>query len=146
MQEETLAALSNSPLLAALTQRQREQIASIAKTRQFEPGELLVREGSTGALAMWVILEGTVEITRGGKKLAELGPGAHIGEIAVLGPEGTPRSATVTARQPTRVLQITKWDLTPMVKANSDLAHAIIEELAQRLIATDMRLVEAAGS
>lgn len=145
MDHDIAEALSHSALMAALTDRQRGQIASIAKTRSFGPGEVIVSEGSPGALAMWVVVEGRVAVTREGRRLNELGPGSHIGEIALLSSEGTTRSATITALEPTTVLQITRWDLVPMIKANPEIAQAFIEELARRLIAADARLVELTG-
>src|SRR3972149_4581037 len=62
-------ALSNSALMAALTDRQRQQIASIAKTRSFGPGDVIVSEGSPGALAMWVVVEGRGSGAREGRRL-----------------------------------------------------------------------------
>jgi CRP-like cAMP-binding protein len=138
MQETYEEALSHASLFQAFTDRQRQQVASIAKTRQFNEGETMVTAGASGALAMWIILDGEVDVLRDGTKLATLGPGDHVGEVAVLSRESK-RTADLVAAKPTTVLQITKWDLEPMVRANPDLAFAIIEELAHRLEAADVR-------
>ena len=54
---------------------------------------MIAREGEPG-VGLFVILDGTAEVTIGGRKKATLGPGDFFGEIALL--DGGPRTATVT--------------------------------------------------
>ncbi|MEX0946528.1 MAG: cyclic nucleotide-binding domain-containing protein, partial [Acidimicrobiia bacterium] len=103
-------------------------------------GSTLIKAGDTGALAMYVIVEGKVEVSKNGKTLSVLGPGQHIGEMALLAPEDTPRSADVRALEPTRVLQLASWDLFPFLDTNPAVSRAIVAELARRLIMADERL------
>lgn len=67
-----------------------------AKT--FVPGDVLLREGDTAAMA-YLIESGTVEVSKiaDGRRiiLNTLGPGAIVGEMALI--DRAPRSATVTA-------------------------------------------------
>ncbi|MGH8874805.1 MAG: Crp/Fnr family transcriptional regulator [Acidimicrobiia bacterium] len=140
MDDAKLTALRKSPILGSLTDAQAASLISIAKERMFDPGDHVVRAGTTGARAMWVILEGKVEVRSGRRMLVEFGPGAHVGEMALMAPEDTPRSADVVAVEPTRTLQITKWDLMPFVKSNPELALAMVEELSKRLAAADAAL------
>lgn len=74
---------------------------------------------------MFVILDGSVEIvgkTAAGSQiiLARLGPGEFFGEMSLL--TGAPRNATVRAEVDTLVLEIRKKDLSPLIKANPELA------------------------
>jgi CRP-like cAMP-binding protein len=140
MDEAVLSALRSASLFQALTERQQQQLAGIAKTREFAPGEYLVREGETGALAMWVIVDGEVEVRARGVKVNLLTAGDHVGEMAVLSPSSR-RTADLIAVTPVRAVQLTKWDLEPMVRANPDLAMTIIEVLAARLEEADARFV-----
>jgi CRP-like cAMP-binding protein len=133
-------ALRTSDLLKALDDSQLASLAGIAKERALNPGDTLITAGDKGALAMYVILEGKVEVSRKGKTLSVLGPGQHIGEMALLAPDDTPRSADVTAVEPTRVLQLASWDLFPFLDTNPAVSRAIIAELARRLILADERL------
>lgn len=133
-------ALRNSDLLKALDDSQLASLAGIAKERALNAGDTLITAGDKGALAMYVILEGKVQVSKKGKTLSELGPGQHIGEMALLAPDDTPRSADVTAMEPTRVLQLASWDLFPFLDTNPAVSRAIIAELARRLILADERL------
>jgi CRP-like cAMP-binding protein len=70
---------------------------------QVGPGGVLIREGDVGDL-FYVIVEGEVEVTSHGEHLGTLGPGAYVGEIALL--RDVPRTATVVARTPLRLLAL----------------------------------------
>lgn len=143
---DKIEALRRSALLRALEDRQLQALAGIAKERSFDEGAALIAAGTSGAMAMFVILDGEVEVRREGTTLATLGPGDHVGEMAVLAPEGTQRSADVVATGPVRVLQITKWDLFPFLKTNPDVALALLEELARRLEQANRKLAQSSES
>ena len=77
--------------------------------------------------------------------LAELGPGEFFGEVAVL--TGRPRTATILAREPVTVIEITRDDLDgvvrdfPEVKAVLERfyrqrAHATVETMLSHLRST----------
>jgi len=66
-------------------------------------GDVLIREGDRGDL-FYVIVEGEVEITRAGTLVSEQGPGAYVGEIALL--RDVPRTASVIAKTPLRLLAL----------------------------------------
>lgn len=65
-----------------------------------QPGRTLTRQGDAGD-ELYLLLDGVLAVEVDGKQLAELGPGAVLGERAVL--EGGPRTATLTAVTPIRV-------------------------------------------
>lgn len=137
---DKVEALRSSTLLSALSDSELESLMGIVNERTFAPGEHLIRAGDTGALAMYVILDGQVQVSRQGSPLTTMGPGQHIGEMALLGPSDVARSADVVAVEPTTVLQLASWDLFTFLDSNPSVAKAIISELARRLIAADERL------
>ncbi len=93
-QRDELAALQASPLLQQLPADALEALAAAATPCTYAPGVVIMREGEPG-LDYHVITSGEVEVTRSGTVLRQLGPGAGVGEIAIL--RHSPRTATVTA-------------------------------------------------
>lgn len=75
----------------------------------FESGQDIIRQGEVGR-AMYIIQSGRVEVVQQKDgvetRLAELGPGEHFGEIAVL--KETRRNATVRALEPVTLLRISR--------------------------------------
>jgi hypothetical protein len=68
--------------------------------KKMDEGTVLIRQGDTGD-ELFLILDGVVGIDVDGEQLAEAGPGAILGERALL--EGGARTSTVTALSPIRV-------------------------------------------
>lgn len=131
--EEILSLLESSPFLGALSKDDAQRLASIASIREFSPGEPIVREGTTEAMTMWIVVEGEVEVRRGETVVTTMGKGAHLGEMALFAESGHPRSAGVYAKTEVRAFRVAKWDLMPYIERNPKVALAIIQELAQRL-------------
>lgn len=71
-----------------------ERLVSGGVPVAYGAGDVLMRKGDPGD-AFLVIDTGEVAVTDGDRRLATLGPGSGIGEIALL--RGVPRTATVTA-------------------------------------------------
>lgn len=68
--------------------------------RKVKAGELLVRQGETGN-DLFLLLDGVLSVDVDGKPITEVGPGAILGERALL--EGGTRTATLRALTPVRV-------------------------------------------
>lgn len=98
----------DSPTLvvAAETALEREMSTRVMRggacpaIQRLAAGEVLVRQGEAGT-ALFVLLDGVVAVDVDGTVVAELGPGAVVGERAVL--EGGRRTSTLVARTPVRV-------------------------------------------
>jgi hypothetical protein len=70
------------------------------KPRTLEPDETLIKQGEAGD-ELYLLLDGVLALEVNGEEVAEIGPGAILGECAVL--EGGKRTATLLARTPCRV-------------------------------------------
>jgi CRP-like cAMP-binding protein len=92
-----------------------------------------MEEGAVEA-HLYAIVEGRVKVHRGNRTLVELGPGASVGELAVLVP--APRTASVSALEPTLVLRVDKVVLDELLMDWPELAQGVIAELVARLRAT----------
>ena len=85
--------------------------------RRLRPGATLTRQGDAGD-ELYLIRDGMLDVTVDGEQVAEIGPGAIVGERAVL--EGGRRTATLTASTPCRVA----------VATSEQLAHDALRELS----------------
>jgi MFS family permease len=108
---EALALLRRLPIFAALPAPAIERIMANLVRLEVPAGEVLIREGDEGD-RFYVIVEGEVDVTRAGERIATRGPGDHIGEIALL--RDVPRTATVTAATPLTLLAL---DREPFLEA-----------------------------
>ena len=124
---ELLAAV---PLFSGCSKRQLGEIALVADEIFLPGGETLIREGERGREFL-VIESGTVRVTRDGRKLTELGAGDWVGEISLVA--GTPRTATVTAATPVRVLVISDRAFQSLLRDVPSIATKVLKSLAQRL-------------
>ena len=121
--------LGRSPVFSSLPPAILE-ITAQGEERTFEAGDPVVRAGDPGD-ELFVILEGSADVMRGGTKLATFGVGEFFGEIAVL--DGRPRSADVTATSALRVLAISRDFLQAAMEHEPRAAWAMLEVLAGRL-------------
>ena len=78
------------------------------KLRNVKEGAALVEQGSEGR-ELYLLLDGVLRVDVDGEPVAELGPGALVGERAVL--EGGRRTATLTAVTPCKVATATADDI-----------------------------------
>jgi len=130
---ERVAALHRVQLFAGTPGRVLAAVAEAAVEQRFAPGEVLMEEGAVEA-HLYAIVEGRVRVHRGERTVVELGPAATVGELAVLDP--APRTASVTALEPTLVLRVDQTVLDELLIEWPELAHGVIVELASRLRAT----------
>jgi len=122
--------LASVPLFSGCTKKELQAIAAAAKEVQHGEGDVIAREGDQG-LGFFLILDGTAKISVGGRTRRRLGAGDYFGEIALLD-EG-PRSATVTAETPMRLLGLTAWSFRRLVSANPSIAPKLLKVMGERL-------------
>lgn len=134
--------LRESPMFAALADEKIKALESIATCRTVPTGTFLTVEGADHALAMFFVLDGAVEVRREDQPIATMGPGDYFGEMALLIPD-LPRTADVITTTETSVLQITSWDIAPILHGHPEVAIAVIEQLARMLIEKDHKLAQA---
>ena len=142
--QSRMEALRKIPLFRHLTYKEQTAVLSIATTRTFPGGREIVIEGQPGE-ELFVVIRGRVAIEKGGVEIAELRAGGHFGEMGLI--DNAPRSATVRATEPTRVMVISRSDLMNLMKRESILAvkllWSFVQVLSDRLRATNSELSEA---
>ena len=95
--------LRQVPLFANLDDDGLNQLDQALEEIAVPEGAAITHEGRHEGY-FFVIIEGRVRIERGGQAINTLGPGAFLGEIALL--DGGPRTATATAETACRLLTL----------------------------------------
>ncbi|HET6601015.1 MAG TPA: patatin-like phospholipase family protein [Gaiella sp.] len=123
------------PLLAGADAEALEALAADAYPRRVLAGEWLIREGDE-ADDLYVVLRGRLRAVAGadGRTLRVLGPGAAIGELALL--TGSARSASVQAVRDSTLLQLGRGRFVELMERDSGFAAAVARELAAQLQAS----------
>ncbi|HVL81664.1 MAG TPA: cyclic nucleotide-binding domain-containing protein, partial [Actinomycetota bacterium] len=93
-------------------------------------GTVLTREGSPGREA-FVIAEGRASVTLDGRAMAELGPGAFFGEMALL--DRGPRSATVEALTPMTLFVLDARSFSSLLAETPSVVRKMLQTVAVRL-------------
>ncbi|MEQ9365838.1 MAG: cyclic nucleotide-binding domain-containing protein [Leptospirales bacterium] len=111
--------------------------------RSYDAKQIVIREGDFGR-EVYLVISGRVVVTekveRGSYKvLNSLGPGEIFGEMALI--EGAPRSATLIAAAPTRLLALQEKDFATIFQSHPRWAFKILGALGRR-IQTAFKVVE----
>ena len=126
--------IARAPLFENCSKRELTQIASIADEIDLPDGKVLMREGESGREFL-VLLEGSVDVTQGGRKLATRGAGDFLGEIALV--SNVPRTATVTTISPVRALVVTDRAFRELMRRVPSIQLKVLEALADRITHDD---------
>jgi CRP-like cAMP-binding protein len=118
------------PLFSHLSRKQLAQIAKVADEIDLNEGKEMTREGATGR-EFFVILEGSADVRRRGRKINSLKPGDFFGEIALV--TSVPRTATVAATSPVRALVVTDREFRHLLDESPDIKTRVMEAMAARL-------------
>lgn len=118
------------PLFQHLTVRQFIDLVKVVEEEVFPGHQTVLSEGDEGR-AMYVIVEGEVEVRKGERVLRRLGRGGFFGEMAVL--EGEVRSASIVTLCETRLIRINGDNLVSLMFDLPTIAIGISRELSHRL-------------
>jgi len=118
------------PLFSKLSKSGLQEVASIADEMDFPEGKDLIREGERGREFL-VILEGSADVSQGGKRIRQLAKGDFLGEIALVTKQ--PRTATVTTTSAVRALVITDRDFARLLRDSPEIGQGVLEALGERL-------------
>jgi CRP/FNR family cyclic AMP-dependent transcriptional regulator len=122
--------LTMVPLFAGVSKRDLEFIASRVDEVSLKPGQTLIREGQPTE-SFFILESGHVQVTRGGKPAARLGPGEFFGEIGML--DGGPATATVVTDDACEAMVLSHSQFRDAIKGNDNLALQVIAAMAKRL-------------
>jgi len=134
--------LRNVPIFTALSDSDLNRIASKMVSRDYEKGQMILLEESTGK-TFFIITSGTVKVTRlsdDGREviLALLGESDFFGEMSLLDGEG--RSANIVANEDAEVMTLSRRDFLEYLETYPKIAIALLEELAVRIRKSDQQI------
>ncbi len=125
-----LEALRDIELFRELTMAEIVKVYNTLTSLRLEPETPVIREGESSE-HLYVIVEGLVSVERDGAPIAQLGPGSHFGEMALL--NHRPRSATVIARETTRLLCLERAHFHELMSHEPSIATKFLWKFAQTL-------------
>lgn len=125
-----LELLKRVPLFARCSKAELGRIALVADELTLPAGRTLTKEGAPGREFV-VLVEGTADVTRKGRRINTLGPGDFLGELSLV--TDRPRSATVTTTSPTRILLLTGRDFTTLMREVPSITSKVLAAVVERL-------------
>jgi small-conductance mechanosensitive channel/CRP-like cAMP-binding protein len=134
--------LKHVDFLRSLPDEQRRTLASKSSLRLYADGETIVRQGDNST-ELFVVDHGSVVVVkeRGSREgdrseveLAQLGPGAFFGEMALM--TGEPRTATVRAKTACSMFVIDHAALRGVLESIPHLAEHMSRVIAERQAST----------
>jgi signal transduction histidine kinase len=122
-----------------LTDGEIERIQSVCHEAEYRPGEVIFREGSQ-AERFYIVLAGCVEVWKERELLAEHTPGHLFGEMALI--DELPRSATVIAKELSRLAYIDRKDFHDIIRENARIAISILRSVSDMVRRSNEHFVE----
>ena len=127
---EKVELIKKVPLFAHCSKRELQEVAQLADEIDLREGKEMTRQGSRGR-EFFVLLEGTANVVKNGRRINTLGTGDFFGEIALV--SDTPRTATVTATSPVRALVVTDRSFRRLLEDSPSIQSKVLTALAERL-------------
>jgi CRP-like cAMP-binding protein len=125
-------------MFSACTDKELAQIARACDELTVEAEATVVEEGSAGE-GFYLIVSGEAEVTRGGQRVATVGPGGYFGELSLL--DEAPRNASVIALTKMNLLQLKRREFSAVLDSWPGVAHKLLEQMARRLRQADEQAV-----
>jgi len=133
-----IEALRNVWLFERCSTKELTTLAANVTKVSVPAGKVLAKEGDYGR-EFFVLVSGKVEASRGGLAVRTLGSGSFFGEMALL--DRQPRTATVTATEPSEVLVLTTQSFTSVIETMPSVDRKMLTVLAERLRDIESRYV-----
>jgi sigma-B regulation protein RsbU (phosphoserine phosphatase) len=133
MNEEILKRI---PLFSSMPEAEIDILASILKSKEIEEGTFVFCEGEPGR-CFFILIDGEVDIIKAlgsadERLLATRPAGSILGEMSLFNPEGV-HTATVRARTPLTVLEMSHADLDQILQKSPSLAYEMMRVISLRL-------------
>jgi CRP/FNR family cyclic AMP-dependent transcriptional regulator len=129
----------NTLLLNQLANVSKEQKPTIAGFQNYQPGDVIIKEGDE-AEHVYTIISGEADVLADGVQVGEVGEDEVFGAMAVF--TGEKRSATVIARTVCTIMAVPQNEFVNLIEAQPKAAVNLIENLARRITAMNQQIIE----
>lgn len=129
--------LASIHLFNSCNQRELTKIARATDEVSIVAGKTLMNQGERGREA-FVVVSGEASIQINGNTVATIGPGDHVGELALL--DGGTRTATVVANTDMELLVISQRAFFALLDEVPGLSRKILTSMATMVRDLDSRL------
>ncbi len=129
--KQAIEQLGLVPLFSGLSSKDLGRIWDSMKTVRHPADKVIIHEGHKG-IGFHLIVSGSVRVSRaaGGRPVV-LGPNDSFGEMALI--DNAPRSATVTALEPTETAVLSAAAFRAMAKQHPDMTWKLLVQAVGRL-------------
>jgi CRP/FNR family cyclic AMP-dependent transcriptional regulator len=139
---ERLLALKQVPLFSQLSLEQLEAVRQITREVEYLANETIVKEGDRGG-ELYLLIDGKVRMykdygTLNERSLNTVSAVSYFGEMAAL--DDRPRSATVVAAEPSRMLCLARESLKDLIRQMPEISFEIMRVLTTRVRTAEDRL------
>lgn len=127
--------LKSIPIFAHCSRKELDALSSEFDEIDVPAGRVLTTQGEPGREFV-VLVSGTAEVTKDGRRVNMLGSGDFLGEIALL--SGGPRTATVTTTSDADLLILNSRSFARLTKEVPSLQSSVLRALSERLAADSL--------
>jgi CRP-like cAMP-binding protein len=128
--EEDIAFIERVPTLRMLGRNALRILAIGAESRNVAQGDVLFTAGEATDCG-YIVQDGSFALTADAKSSEVVaGPGTLLGELALIAE--TKRPATATAREPSRVIRISRSLFLKMLEGYPEAAHILRDQIVHR--------------
>jgi len=117
-------------LFSGCTDKQLAFIVTRVEDVDVPSGKVLCEEGTSGG-EFFVVVSGSADVKRSGKVVSQMRAGDFFGEIALI--DHGPRSATVTAASPMRLLILGPAQFRDVLHEDPEMARHLLYAVTKRL-------------
>ncbi|HZU73924.1 MAG TPA: cyclic nucleotide-binding domain-containing protein [Acidimicrobiales bacterium] len=135
--DEKINHLGQMWLFSTCSRRDLQRIARVCDEIEVPAGKVIMEEGAPGK-EFFLILDGTAVVRRKNRKVATVGPGQYVGELALL--TRMPRDSTVLADSDMRLLVLGQREFSAVLDDVPGLSHKLLEAMATRLRDADTKV------
>lgn len=126
----TKTVLGEIDMFKGLSKKELDLVSKLMSAIRIKAGKEFIKEGASGREA-FIIVDGTASVWRHGKLIASVGPGAVIGEMAVIA--DSPRTASVKAETDMIVEVLNRREFLQLLDETPALTRKLLTATITRL-------------